>query len=217
MEEDGERHNDNRRQQGRVCYQVPPQRLARLTQLVRDRNESLPTTMPSRSCRYLSLLAVILVPLAQANPLSTHPYDVTRERQAFTMAPLIKEHHPHGSVNNSYIVMLKDDVAPERMTNHMNFVQAVHNEHPLVSEDEFARGLRHVYDGHVKGYSGHFSEQVIERIRGMPEVDFVERDQIVRTTDISTQRGAPWVCSCHWSSDSSLADTSIGIGPNSPP
>lgn len=149
--------------------------------------------MHSRSTRYFSLLAVVLVPLVQANPLSTHPYDVSRGRSAFALAPLIEEHHPHGSVNNSYIVMLREDVEPHVMNNHMNFVQLVHEETSLLSGNQFATGLNHIYDGHAKGYSGHFSEQVVERIREMPEVDFVEKDQIVRTTDFNTQKGAPWV------------------------
>lgn len=157
--------------------------------------------MPSRSRCYLSLLAVLLVPLVQATPLSTHTYDVTRERSAFTLAPLIKDHHPHGSVNNSYIIVLKEDVAPHIMSNHMNFVQLAHEEHPFVSENEFAAGLRHIYDGHVKGYSGHFSQRFIDRIREMPEVDFIEQDQIVRTTDFATQKGAPWVSGRYWSYD----------------
>jgi hypothetical protein len=29
----------------------------------------------------------------------------------------------------------------------------------------------------------------------MPEVDFVEQDQIVHTMNISTQKGSPWVSS----------------------
>lgn len=160
------------------------------------------TTMPARSRRYLSLLAVLLVPLVQATPLSTHTYDVTRERSAFTLAPLIKDHHPHGSVNNSYIIVLKDDAAPHVVFNHMNFVQLAHQEHPSISENEFASGVRHIYDGHVKGYSGHFSKQFIDQIRELPEVDFIEQDQIVRTTDFDTQKGAPWVSGRYWSSDS---------------
>ena len=54
-------------------------------------------------------------------------------------------------------------------------------------------GLSHVYDGHIKGYAGVFSESTLKQLRAMPEVDFIERDQIVRTTDIGTQNSAPWV------------------------
>ncbi|KAI0077182.1 hypothetical protein K474DRAFT_1109882 [Panus rudis PR-1116 ss-1] len=145
---------------------------------------------------YLSLLAVVLAPAAvvvQASPLSTHPYDssaVGAPRSGFTIAPLHVNEHPHGTVNNSYIVMLKNDIAPELMSNHFNFLELAHMEHPLVEDEASPAGLRHVYDGHIKGYAGRFSERAIERIRQMPEVDFVEKDQIVRTTKV--QKGAPW-------------------------
>lgn len=147
--------------------------------------------MPSTTV-FLSLLAVALVQGVQATPLSTHPYD-TRARSSFAQAPLLVEHHPHGTVNNSYIVMLRHDIAPELMDNHMNFLQLAHSESPLVESNGLSDGLRHIYNGQIKGYAGRFSESTIERIRQMPEVDYVEKDQIVRTTESATQIGAPWV------------------------
>lgn len=150
------------------------------------------TTMRSYS---LVILAVALG--ASATPLSTNPYAL-RENPPFAVAPLLVEEHPHGTVNGSYVVMLKRNVAPALMTNHMNFVQTVHEQ--SVSAGDDAAGLRHVYDSHVKGYAGTFSDSVIDAIRQMPEVDYIERDQIVRTMEFdvagsgqSTQLGAPWV------------------------
>ena len=131
---------------------------------------------------------------ASASPLSTDPHSIPRERAPLAVAPLLVEEHPHGTVNNSYIVMLKPNVAPALMANHMNFVQFAHQESQLAGDD-LVGGLRHVYDSHVKGYSGAFSEAVIDRIRQLPEVDYVEKDQIVRTQKTNTQTGAPWVCS----------------------
>ena len=147
---------------------------------------------------FLTLLTVALG--AAATPLSTNPHDVPRERSMFSMAPLHIDEHPHGSVNNSYIVMLKPKTGVDVMQNHMNFVQFAHQESQLAGDD-LVGGLRHVYDSHVKGYSGAFSEAVIDRIRQLPEVDYVEKDQIVRTLEIdapfdgsvTTQNGAPWV------------------------
>lgn len=149
------------------------------------------------SALYLSLLAVVLG--AAASPLSTNPHDVPRERSQFAVAPLLMADHPHGTVNNSYIVMLKPHTTPVLLQNHVNFVQKSHDENPLVADDELTTGLRHVWDSHIKGYAGTFSENVVEQIRQMPEVDYVEMDQIVRTLDIDTsgqpdvQLGAPWV------------------------
>ncbi|KAH9833533.1 peptidase S8/S53 domain-containing protein [Rhodofomes roseus] len=143
-----------------------------------------------------TLLAVSLAASGFASPLSTNPHEIPRGN-AFSYAPLVAEHHPHGSVNSSYIVMFKDDIAPVLMANHMNFLQGVQEEHPL--SGDLDAGLQHVYDGHVKGYAGKFSDDTVHRIRQMPEVDYIERDQIVRTleveidgTSIETQKGAPW-------------------------
>lgn len=84
------------------------------------------------------------------------------------------------------------------MANHMNFVLNVHAQSEFANDD--ASGLRHVYDSNIKGYAGTFSEDAIDAIRSMPEVDYVEVDQVVRTLDIdvraskqATQIGAPWV------------------------
>ncbi|TBU22312.1 peptidase S8/S53 domain-containing protein [Dichomitus squalens] len=145
---------------------------------------------------YVTLLAVSLV---SATPLSTY-HDSPRRVSGMTVAPLYVEEHPHGTVNNSYIIMLKDGTAPTLLANHMNFVQTVHAADP--EADAFA-GLTHVYDGHILGYAGKFSKNVIDHIRMMPEVDYVEHDQVVRTLEVerhadfetekhATQKGAPW-------------------------
>jgi len=49
-----------------------------------------------------------------------------------------------------------------------------------------------VYDGPISGYAGMFSDYVIEQIRAQPEVEFIERDQIVRTQNVTVQGNAPW-------------------------
>ncbi|TBU40380.1 peptidase S8/S53 domain-containing protein [Dichomitus squalens] len=145
---------------------------------------------------YVTLLAVSLV---SATPLSTY-HDSPRRVSGMTVAPLYVEEHPHGTVNNSYIIMLKDGTAPTLLANHMNFVQTVHAADP--EADAFA-GLTHVYDGHILGYAGKFSKNVVDHIRMMPEVDYVEHDQVVRTLEVerhadfetekhATQKGAPW-------------------------
>ena len=89
--------------------------------------------------------------------------------------------------------MLKPDVPSSVMQNHLNFLTAAHEADPLQLYDDVESGIRHVYDGHVKGYSGMFTDSVVDKIREMPEVDYVEKDQVVRTTDVKTQLSAPWV------------------------
>ncbi|KAG7449973.1 uncharacterized protein BT62DRAFT_944586 [Guyanagaster necrorhizus] len=91
--------------------------------------------------------------------------------------------------------MLKDNTDSSMMESHLNFLQMTHESDPLVSQFS---GIQQVYDGHIKGYAGKFSQNVIEQLRTAPEVEFIEKDQIVRTMEIETvdvsavQRGAPW-------------------------
>lgn len=124
-----------------------------------------------------------------ATPLSTSPNVIPSSREPLTFAPLIANDHPHGSINNSYIVIFKDDVAPHLKINHYNFLDKAHLEDPFFGGD--FSGLRHIYDGHINGYSGFFTDNVVEQLRKSPEVAYVEKDQLVHTMDV--QRGAPWV------------------------
>lgn len=67
-------------------------------------------------------------------------------------------------------------------------MQSVHEENPLDSDSD--SGIRQVYDGHIKGYAGRFTEGTISKVREMPEVNYVEKDSLVRTMEV--QRKAPW-------------------------
>ncbi|KAG6872520.1 hypothetical protein C0995_009210, partial [Termitomyces sp. Mi166 len=83
---------------------------------------------------------------------------------------------------------LKQGASQALIANHFNFLQAAHNADPL---DEEESGLRHVYDSHkFYGYAGSFSDSVVQQLRAMPEVAYIEQDQIVRTQE--TQKSAPW-------------------------
>ncbi|EAU91702.1 serine-type endopeptidase [Coprinopsis cinerea okayama7 len=129
-----------------------------------------------------------LVSAVVATPLSTNPDGVPRRSSPFTLAPVIASEHPHGTVNNSYIIMLKDGVTDQLKTNHLNFLQTLHRTDPLVSDFQ---GIQKVYEG-IHGYAGHFSDSVIEQLRTLPEVDYIERDQIVRTQEFTIQKSATW-------------------------
>jgi len=133
-----------------------------------------------------TVVALSVAASAYASPLSTNTNYAPRTN-GFSIAPLIEAPHAHGFVNNSYIVTFKDNVAPHLVENHFNFLQQTHAADALTPG---LSGIRNIYDGHVKGYSGHFSERVINELRTMPEVELVERDQIVHTTDV--QNLAPW-------------------------
>jgi len=86
--------------------------------------------------------------------------------------------------------MLKDGVPLNIMTNHFNFLMMANEAHPLLVDGKEESTVRHIYDGHIKGYAGKFSDQLVARIREMPEVDYIEHDQIVKTQEV--QNSAPW-------------------------
>jgi cerevisin len=139
----------------------------------------------------ISFLSLCLAASTFATPLSTSYNRDVRQGSPVFLAPILTAEHeaPHGLVNNSYIVMLKRDLPLAAIDNHYNFLHAAHAEDPLLEDGS---GIRHVFDSHIKGYAGKFSDSVLQRIREMPEVDYVERDQIVKTQEV--QRSATWVC-----------------------
>ncbi|KAJ7188904.1 serine-type endopeptidase [Mycena filopes] len=135
----------------------------------------------------LFTLALSLAASVSSTPLSTSSFYSPPQRDPLALAPLA-QHERYGSINNSYIVVLKPDVHPQVMENHFNFLKLAHQAQPLV-DDSFA--IKHVYP-HINGYAGVFSEDSVNQLRSMPEVDFVEKDQIVRTQESAVQKSAPW-------------------------
>ncbi|KAJ7148565.1 peptidase S8/S53 domain-containing protein [Mycena crocata] len=141
------------------------------------------------------LATLFAAPAIYSRPLTnchTDPNSPLHERPSFNFAPLLGGDQPHGMINDSYIVVLKKDVAGTHLQNHFNFLQSVQEETPLLGGDA---GIRHFYDGPINGYSGRFSQAVIQQLRSMPEVQYIEHDQLVHTVgsmEIKTQKGAPW-------------------------
>jgi cerevisin len=134
------------------------------------------------------LTALLAVPAVLATPLSTHSNPSSRQSQ-FTLAPLINS--VPTPINNSYIVVLRDDVSPYQMLGHLDYLRDTHNSDPLVGVES---GLKHIYDHTIKGYAGSFSESTIDKIRSQPEVEYVEQDQTVWASGpYEHQKGAPWV------------------------
>ncbi|KAF8911623.1 peptidase S8/S53 domain-containing protein [Gymnopilus junonius] len=133
-----------------------------------------------------SVLALSIATSVLSTPLSTSS-SFQRSSSPLSIAPLVAEDHPHGTINNSYIVILKDDLPSTVVDNHMNFLLAAHNADPFVGDES---GVSQVYDSHIKGYAGRFTDSVVEQIRRMPEVAYVEKDQVVKALDI--QKSAPW-------------------------
>ena len=132
----------------------------------------------------------ILVTSAVATQPST-PHDIPSQRSPPALAPLhtLQAEHQDKVVNNSYIIVLKDDLHASTVDNHFNFLQAIHEEDPLTADGPI--GISQVYSSYLKGYSGRFTDAVIQQIRETPEVAYVEQDSIVHALEI--QRPAPWV------------------------
>ncbi|RUS17373.1 peptidase S8/S53 domain-containing protein [Endogone sp. FLAS-F59071] len=97
-------------------------------------------------------------------------------------------------IADSYIIVLKKDLPADRLDSHRKWIRAVHEDSiPLkdLVDSDIAAGIKHTYDTpNLKGYSGKFSEHVLERIRASEEVAYVERDSIVYASEL--QRNAPW-------------------------
>lgn len=123
--------------------------------------------------------------------------------------------HPHGSINNSYIVVLKEGLPAQMKQNHFNFLHRAHQSNPLLGDG--SGPVSQVYDGHINGYAGRFSEGVVEQLRALPEVAYIEKDQIVRTQEL--QRTAPWVSNSSTCRSCELVDSwqfSPGFGADKP-
>ncbi|EFY89530.1 proteinase B [Metarhizium acridum] len=121
-------------------------------------------------------------------------------------------------VPDSYIIKFKDHVNEAAANDHRSWIQSIHKDgeeerlelrkRSLGSSPvEAFAGLKHTYNiaNGFKGYSGHFHESVIEKVRNHRDVEFVEKDTIARIlrpviSDESaqedctpeTERQAPW-------------------------
>lgn len=100
------------------------------------------------------------------------------------------------SIPDSYIVVFKKDVSHSAAAEHHEWVQEQHTGCMKAKRDLHKRsqtpfvdfsGLKHTYNiaGALLGYSGHFDEEVIERVRRHPDVStshvyqLLSRDQHV--------------------------------------
>jgi len=136
------------------------------------------------------LFSLSLTASSVATPLSTSHNCSASQGTPLVLAPLHTVEHEasYGLINDSYIVILKKDMPLAALDDHYNFLETAHAEDPHLDGNG---GIRHVFDSHIKGYAGKFTDRVLQRIREMPEVDYVERDQIVRTHEVQTS--SPWV------------------------
>ncbi|KAG0236750.1 serine protease [Actinomortierella wolfii] len=96
------------------------------------------------------------------------------------------------AIPDSYIVVFKEGV---QASEHSAWVSNLHKRDLSTNGmwDEFVSGINHVFDmGSFQGLSGRFRPSVLEEIRKNPNVDYIERNQVVYTSKIETQYRAPW-------------------------
>ncbi|WFD00203.1 cerevisin [Malassezia yamatoensis] len=99
------------------------------------------------------------------------------------VAPFV-QHAGAETLPHQYLVALKPGVTTNHFVFHHERISEAQSEsnvfHAL--ENSAEHGVRHVYDlgQEVLGYAGSFSEDVLAYIRAQPEVEMVERDQVVR-------------------------------------
>lgn len=118
--------------------------------------------------RFLPISLLLISATVAATTNLGHPHE--RSIQA-ALAP-----QSHSLLNDSYIIMLNHTIDKSLLDNHFNFLQTVHAEGAYANDVN--TGVSQVYDGHVKGYAGRFTERTISRIRAMPEVLYIEKDQV---------------------------------------
>lgn len=107
-------------------------------------------------------------------------------------------------ISDSYIVVFKKHVDSASAAAHHAWVQDFHLQTQRTElrkrssssfGSEMFTGLKHTFNiaESLAGYSGHFSEDVIEEIRKHPDVEYIEKDSEVHTMDDPTvEKNAPW-------------------------
>jgi cerevisin len=116
-------------------------------------------------------------------------------------------------IPNAYIVKFKKHVTDDKVSDHHTWIQELQTsrenvrldlkkrgQFPLV--DDVFHGLKHTYKlgSEFLGYSGHFDDETIEKVRRHPDVEYIERDSIVHTMrvtedakcDSEIEKAAPW-------------------------
>ncbi|RHZ57342.1 hypothetical protein Glove_390g53 [Diversispora epigaea] len=137
------------------------------------------------------LIAVLFIYSAVAAPYHYSSYEEEEQQ----VAPLLSSDASE-IVEDSYIVVFKDQLDNEKIKHHHNCVRSlVDEENKKLAKrgflDKLISGLKHTYNfKNLKGYSGRFSPDVLEKIRRSEEVAWVEKDQVVYASEL--QKNAPW-------------------------
>ncbi len=99
------------------------------------------------------------------------------------LAPLIFPDNTKHIIPGRYIVVLKDgsefELGSTARMEHESWLVSM-----LASESNDDSSIEHQFEFNgITGYTGKFSDKLIENIRGRAEVDFIEPDQVVYALD----------------------------------
>jgi len=137
--------------------------------------------------RLSNAILLFLVATASATPLFSIP-----EANA-PLAPLVSSTSSE-VVPDSYIIVFKNNLESDCLHKHTHWVRSLQENNSVLAtlvDSGAIAGIKHTYDlPNLKGYSGRFSEDVLEKIRQSDEVEYIERDSLVYATEL--QRNAPW-------------------------
>lgn len=117
-------------------------------------------------------------------------------------------------IDNKYIIVLKKDITKSDIDFNKELMHQLHlqsftnlsedDQKAFVSsftENEFEVASKSLYGGIedsfnvgelLNGFVGYFTPQIINLIRMLPIVDYVEKDSMVFTQDFQVENGAPW-------------------------
>ncbi|KAH8556393.1 serine protease 1 [Umbelopsis sp. PMI_123] len=136
---------------------------------------------------FIAAAVALLSTYVAAVPVMDYSFDTGR------LAPLYIADDAE-ALADSYIVVLKDHVDSENAMQHCHWVRALHNENNFMSnllDSNAAHGIKHAFDlPKLKGYSGKFSKETLEKIRQSDDVAYIERDTVVYASEL--ERNAPW-------------------------
>lgn len=94
-------------------------------------------------------------------------------------APVIQPRGAAQVVPGSYIVKLKDGVSVASLQDTIRAVKSVK--------------AKHIYrSGRFRGFSADLSPDVLEQVRGLADVEYIEQDAVFTINDIVTQKDVPW-------------------------
>lgn len=142
----------------------------------------------------LALPAVLAAP----RPSSPPPFVPGQTLTTYSTGPVAPLHvqETHPTIKGSYMVILKDGLSATQFLAHQQLINAAQQSasafHGASADD--ADGIGHIYDLEetLQGYAGKFTQDVVDYIRALPEVDYIEMDSVVSTLEMPYDDSNIW-------------------------